>query len=239
MKQQKSKGCALAWCGGPCCPDQTTDGNVAVVDSYAATGDRVLPVTGNNTQGTWDFGKDEALAQFTIFLDKNSDKNMGLGLDVDVDGAALLVDDVREGLVRRWNESGAGPEVRKGDRIVEVNSAKGEARQLIDSLNNDEVLRVMLRRPEEFSLDLRKTDDCKHLGLELSYCAGGATLLVQGVSGGLVSTWNEANPDVQLLKGDRITEVNGLHGKSQELFAALTTSERLEISCIKALAPVW
>merc|ERR1712050_605851 len=122
--------------------------------------------------------------------------------------------------VKNWNVTHEGSEIKAHDRFDEVNRAR--------------ILNIIVRRPEEFVVNVQKGNDQSRLGLELSYCAGGATLLLVFVSAGLIDTWNKEHPESMLEKGDRLVEVNGVSGNSKDMFQLLTQSDALELKCIKA-----
>mmetsp|Transcript_59838 Transcript_59838/g.106726 ORF Transcript_59838/g.106726 Transcript_59838/m.106726 type:complete len:218 (-) Transcript_59838:127-780(-) len=173
--------------------------------------------------------------EFTLTIDKASDRGLLLGLDVDtIDGPTLLVNDVHSGLISRWNERNVGMQVRKGDRFTEVNGVKGDGAKLIKALTVNQFLEIRVRRPELFQMTLRRNMDTS-LGLDLSYVIGGATLLVKGVNLGLVNDWNLASQGFKVEKHDRVLEVNGLSGAPQELSEMLAKPGLLEITFMKGL----
>eukprot|EP00930_Biecheleria_cincta_P092591 TRINITY_DN8256_c1_g1_i1.p2 TRINITY_DN8256_c1_g1~~TRINITY_DN8256_c1_g1_i1.p2 ORF type:complete len:147 (-),score=41.05 TRINITY_DN8256_c1_g1_i1:32-472(-) len=66
-------------------------------------------------------------------------------------------------------------------------------------------------RNGEFEVTLDKTDGTR-LGCDVDH-EDGKTLVVDAITGsGLITEWNEANPDKALKPGDRIVEVNGHRG---------------------------
>jgi len=220
---------------GQCCqcPTQLEDNGVVICDPLEQ-----LPAMTGGTSSTSQANlvpkaEDAQPSEYRIIIEKGDDADgLGLGLDVDLtDGPTLLVDAVQAGLVQRWNAANArhGMEVRKGDRIVEVNGVRGDSRQLVEQLNRDATMQMVIRRPEEFRVVVRKGGETKKLGLELSYCAGGATLLVQAVNDGLVQMWNEVHMEQQVKRGHRIVEVNGEQGDSKRLFDVLTGDHDLTI----------
>jgi hypothetical protein len=178
--------------------------------------------------------KDAGAGQFTISIKKGDDACLGLDVD-NTDGPSLLVDAVQEGLVKDWNAAHPECEVRPRDRIVDVNGVAGDANIIIEELSVSPSLSITIRRPVEYSVSITKPTENQFLGLELSYCAGGATLLVMQVNEGLVRSWNDAHPDLVVVKGDRVVEVNGLAGNSRELFDALVKHEVVQIKCMRAL----
>jgi len=175
--------------------------------------------------------------EFSIVLQKGPDPDSrGLGLDVDVsDGPTLLVDAVQEGLIKRWNTEHPDQEVRCRDRFINVNGVRGDARKMIEELSNAETLNIYFKRPSEFSVRVRNPNEQDSIGLDLKYSNGGATLLVEAVNDGVVDDWNKENVGAAVSKGDRIYEVNGIQGDSKELYNVLTTSDQLELKCMKAV----
>mmetsp|Transcript_116919 Transcript_116919/g.202989 ORF Transcript_116919/g.202989 Transcript_116919/m.202989 type:complete len:271 (-) Transcript_116919:45-857(-) len=172
--------------------------------------------------------------EFMVSVDKA--ERSGLGLDVDMtDGATLLVNGIEDGLIMMWNQRCRDQQVRKGDRFLEVNGIKGDARQLIEALNLSQSLKIRVRRPDLFDVTVRREGTEDKLGMELSYCPGGATLLVQAVSNGLVQQWNQANPGRKVERHDRILEVNSFSGKSQELYMRLSLPGELNLTFMKAM----
>lgn len=175
--------------------------------------------------------------EFSILIEKGGVQSPGLGLDVDVtDGPALLIDAVQDGLVKIWNEANPQLQVMSHDRFIDVNGVRGDCREIVEELSSAESLSIVVRRPVEFAVSVRKPNDEAKLGLELSYCAGGATLLVMAVREGLIDSWNREHPDRAVLKGTRVLEVNGITGNSRELFDTLIQSDALQLRCMKGVS---
>merc|ERR1712096_565785 len=55
------------------------------------------------------------------------------------------------------------------------------------------------------------------------------TLLVSEVKAGLVAGWNVRHPDCCVLNGDRIVQVNGVHGSSRDLIDTIRANTELRI----------
>lgn len=173
--------------------------------------------------------------EFTLIIDKACDRSLLLGLDVDtIDGPTLLVNDIQDGLISRWNKKNKGMEVRRGDRFTEVNGVKGDGAKLIKELTVKEFLKVTVRRPDLFQVKLHRRKSTS-LGLDFSYNLGGASLLVKGVKSGLVKDWNSASEGFKVQKNDRVIEVNGINGSPQELSAMLAAPGLLRITFMKGL----
>lgn len=61
---------------------------------------------------------------------------------------------------------------------------------------------------DEFSITLDKTEDTR-LGITVNMLAKSGTLQITAITGGIVGQWNSENPDLAVLAGDHIVEVNG------------------------------
>jgi hypothetical protein len=73
-------------------------------------------------------------------------KGSDLGLNVVLDGDSLLVDDVGPGVVDSWNALHPDEPITVGDRILEVNSVKGDAAKLLEQCKVADTL-VLLIQP--------------------------------------------------------------------------------------------
>lgn len=172
--------------------------------------------------------------EFIVNIDKTSDRTLVLGVGIDAtDGRSLVVNMVQEGLIKRWNESNPEYEVKRGDRFLAVNGIQGDPKLLLQALSSYEMLYIRVRRPDLFSITLRRDGEVGPLGMALSYIEGGTTILVKAVGPGLVQNWNNANKDSRVEPNDRIFEVCGFGGPSQELFERLKQPGILEIKFIK------
>jgi len=80
---------------------------------------------------------------------------------------------------------------------------------------------------EEYVVKLDKTDDAS---LGITVCPeDDGSLRIEGVVGGLAGAWNDAHQHRQLRKGDRIIEVNGVHGKAGALLAEVQKQQLLRM----------
>jgi len=72
---------------------------------------------------------------FRIALDKSSGDVLGVDVPRKSVGNSVLIAFVKEsGFVAKWNEEHPEQEVKKGDRIVEVNGKKGTGKELVDMI---------------------------------------------------------------------------------------------------------
>lgn len=86
-------------------------------------------------------------SEFTITIDR-SVAGRRLGVDVDhADNRTLLVDNVGPGVVEDWNnQHSAELQVRKGDRIIEVNGVKEDINKMIAECKVEGVVKMLVRR---------------------------------------------------------------------------------------------
>lgn len=83
--------------------------------------------------------------QFQICLDKTT--GMKLGIDVNHEnGPHLYIESIDVGLVALWNEQHPEQEVLPDDRIIEVNSKKGDVDLLLQECTKNIVLNVTISR---------------------------------------------------------------------------------------------
>lgn len=119
---------------------------------------------------------------------------------------------------------GLGP----GDLILELKDFTGDSAELIDAissaqLNSDKISLLVVRRPISFAIRMyRVGHSWKRLGLSLSPDKFPKVVSVEEVQdSGLVSTFNEANPERMILKGDLITSINNISGHPALMLQAL------------------
>mmetsp|Transcript_38259 Transcript_38259/g.81058 ORF Transcript_38259/g.81058 Transcript_38259/m.81058 type:complete len:261 (-) Transcript_38259:23-805(-) len=152
---------------------------------------------------------------------------LGLYLDLS-DSMTLYICRVNPGvsLPAHIYNSGVTPDrqLRDGDYILEVNGAFGKARDLADNIKSGgKRLELLIRRPKLFTHVLSK--DGQSLGLDLQFAKQGWVLSICKILDGAVK-----NSGVDIQPGDRIVKVNGKEGKSDELLAALTSSDAPEVT---------
>lgn len=94
-------------------------------------------VVGGNTDPT----------EFKVRLVKAAGANR-LGVDVElVDGVYLLICKVNdEGMMMDWNKANPEKEVKKDDRIVQVNGSRGNAQTLAEICKRDDTLEMIVQR---------------------------------------------------------------------------------------------
>lgn len=168
--------------------------------------------------------------EFDVQIEKDTG---GLGLDITAhDGTTMLIGQVKEGPVTRWNSvvTGAGESfqvVRRGDRIVEANDNKGDAAQILAVLRGAKSLGLKISRLMEFRISA--FDSQGNVGLEFDV-ASGKDLIVKAVNDGTVRHINrKIGAEMELRPGDRILEVNGISGDAQSLGELIAKQQTLEL----------
>lgn len=164
--------------------------------------------------------------QFVVELEKIGSEELGLEVDIADDVTASITKVLSEGAVPAWNKRNAeGLTVLAGDHIVEVNGIRGSAKELIASIKGGAQLSLVIQRPMEFLVAVRKEKATDFFGLDIGYTQIGTSLLVCQVVEGCVEKWNASHPDAAVRRNDRIIEVNGTRGKCKELMAKLTAKD--------------
>lgn len=72
----------------------------------------------------------------------------------------------------------------------------------------------------------RSTGD--KLGIDVDH-QDGVALLIEAINGGVVGTWNKANPSKEVQTGDRIVEVNGVRGEAMKLVDECKQQKQLRV----------
>mmetsp|Transcript_86058 Transcript_86058/g.216643 ORF Transcript_86058/g.216643 Transcript_86058/m.216643 type:complete len:212 (-) Transcript_86058:192-827(-) len=165
--------------------------------------------------------------EFPVVLEKASD-SICMTIDSS-DGLTLQVRGVEPGPVTEWNKRHGNAihrDIRKCDRIFEVNGIRGDAKDLMQAMKTSPRLELMVRRPSEYRMAMKRKSIDEPLGLKL--LEDGDAIFVKGFeSGCLFEDWNKANWQQPVRKGDRLVEVNGLRGYPKHLLAAMSQSAEL------------
>lgn len=176
------------------------------------------------------FPDEEEPFKFVATLHKGSCSSFNLGVGTGNSGE-LIIMGVKEGPGTKWNKSNPELELRPFDCILEVNGVSGVPEALIEQLSSSAVANLLIRRPREFAVSI-----CKHrksgrmLGLGLSSLDNGTSLSVHEVSeGGLVQQWNREQPTLQVLRGHRVVQVNGIAGDSNAMLELIGTADDLAL----------
>mmetsp|Transcript_121951 Transcript_121951/g.316739 ORF Transcript_121951/g.316739 Transcript_121951/m.316739 type:complete len:254 (+) Transcript_121951:81-842(+) len=162
---------------------------------------------------------------FEIELDKSRGSTLGVNVDRK-DGKVLYVDAITKGLISEWNSLNPHKQVVRGDAIVEVNGARGNADFLIEACKQCRLLRCKIRRraapsqgvlaccsheeEEIYEVQLDKATG-KGLGIGVDH-RNVTSLQIDSIESGLVEDWNSMNPQRKVMVGDEIFEVNGVGG---------------------------
>jgi len=88
---------------------------------------------------------------------------------------------------------------------------------------------------KEYTIHLDKTKG-QGLGVNVATIETEASLSVEDVGGGkgtLVRDWNDANPDMMVKPGDRIVDVNGVHGDAGKIIGQLKMNQHLVVKLLR------
>merc|ERR1712217_803632 len=197
-----------------------TYGNEQTADVCAACGTR-------RWETKWEA---DPLAGQQFIVDIVRNPGDAVGLDIDhIDGVAAVIESVKPGgAIYAWNAQHAAYALKENDRIVEVNGATGDVKVLIQRLKSDVQWRLMIQRPVEIQITIRKTDS-DSLGLDLNYAPNSKSLLITDVSNGPMQDWNMGHPEQAIIRRDRIIEINGVRGRPMELIHASEGQDVLQL----------
>jgi len=155
---------------------------------------------------------------FSVQIVRSPEEPVGLDIDV-IDDISAVVVDIRAGAVQSWNEAHPERLIKSYDRILEVNDERGDSNQLIMKLKKDTTWELTVQRPIETSVSVTLASNVS-LGLNLKYAPSGTSLMIVSVDEGPMREWNSQNPGREVKKHDRIIEVNGTRGASEQLVRA-------------------
>jgi len=154
-------------------------------------------------------------------------KTLGALLDAST-GATIFVSEVYDSdcPVSAYNRT-APPElqIKVGDFIVEVNGHRGNMTIMMQEMHLNRNLTVLVTRAMEYDINVHKQDT---LGCSITYDANaGISLGIACVLEGPIKVWNDENPSMRVLEGDRIIAVNGVKGVTSDLLDVIRKSEEL------------
>jgi len=156
-----------------------------------------------------------------------------IGLDVDMlDGVSLIVDRIKEGFVKSWNEEHPDMAIQVHDRIIEVNGTRFNAQALAAELHHAKVWDMRISRPKSFAVSVEHESKAA-FGVDLRPARG--ALLIAKIGEGFLQDWLVANPWARVHQYDRIMQINGVRGSSHKLLRALHASSTSEASTTLAM----
>jgi len=85
--------------------------------------------------------------ELKIFVDCTKYPSLGLDLKYSPNGGSLLIASIGDGAIKDWNTkmtNGGGVGIEPRDRIIEVNSIRGSARDLLDAATNVTSLNLVI-----------------------------------------------------------------------------------------------
>jgi len=175
--------------------------------------------------------------EISIAVDRVPGKPLGLHLDVQ-DTSSAYVESIKEGPFQAYNES-AHPARRlsRGDFIVSVNGVAGKGTVLLEQMKRDASLRLLVRKPLEFTAVMARGGPQRKLGLEVATKLAGQALLINKIVDGLVKEWNDRSPAKAVRVGDRIVAVGGRRGSAQDLKTWLLAGKAGQVTVARPSGP--
>lgn len=117
---------------------------------------------------------------------------------------------------------------------LEVEREMLPEREVRLSCDSDTALRAEQDEIMEFEIAIDKTCGTS---LGLGARPDNNVLVVDTVKDGLVAAWNEANPNCKVQHGDRVVEINGVHGSADGLIAQCRENKVLKIRLLRDIGP--
>jgi len=200
--------------GCVCCVAEETEAVIEVSNVNACE---------NEPDMTVEVAEEEAAQLFTVKMVRV--KGVPIGLDVDVlDGVSLIVDRIKDGFVKSWNEENPEMAIQTHDRIVEVNDVRFNSEALAAELHHTTVWEMKISRPSPVSVMIEHESKAT-FGVDLRPSRGGVALLIANIGDGFLHDWLLKNQKAKVYNHDRIIKVNGIRGSSHRLLRALHASE--------------
>lgn len=196
------------------------------MDDASPTGARSPDVCELQPRGESRRARGPKIREWNIQIEKTG----SLGLDIGKDKTSMLIGRVSDGPIQAWNDAeGRDPAdiVARGDRILEVNGARGDAQEILKTLSTSTSLSISLSRLMEFRITNLPNDG--PLGIEFDSSTT-QYLIIKTIGEGSAQTVNrKLKPDCELRPGDLILEVNGEMGDAPQLEAALGKTNLLTL----------
>jgi len=170
--------------------------------------------------------------EFLVMVERSLQEVIGLNLDV-TDGLSLVIVDILPGVVQTWNEKHPNaPRLQINDRVIEANGMRGDAKKLMTVMKQSTVWTLMVQRPVEVEIVINRSG-LIGMGIDLRYAPNGTSLMITEVDDGPFKDWNQCSgAAAQIQTCDRIIEVNGTRGSSQELLKAGLDLEALSLKVL-------
>lgn len=163
----------------------------------------------------------------------------GSGVELECCDSMLLVAKLRRGPMRDWNArhvDSPGVMVRPGDRILRVNGLDGPDSVLIEELRREQDLRLVLRHAAEMEVLIDKAGAELGMGVVLGTIQV-SMLKISALKDGRIGEWNREQQrrgsELQVMVGDRITSVNGVHNDAQKMLLKLQSLDEISMVVIR------
>jgi hypothetical protein len=217
---------------GSCCVDPAGQEEDAVLDMMAGAGlSAVRPIPEILEPESEKTAVDKvapeetppaASSTFTVEFKKS--ENLGLHFD-SVDEDTLIIKDVGPGLVENWNKTCPADQlIKANDHVKLVNGKSGRSADLINRVGgvDDSTISFTLQKPREREISLGEPGD---IGISISFKKTSSSLMIKDITDGLLKKWNAAHPEDPINAKDRITAVDGISGKAEDLLKLMKGSK--------------
>lgn len=168
-------------------------------------------------------------SEFRVSMERSGEASIGTYIDITDNTTMLIVGILQGGAIQIWNDAHLDqPQLKVHDRIVEANGVRGDAEKLLSELKQSTNWDLRVQRPVEFHAIIERAGS-HALGMDLRYAPNGSSLMISEVDEGPIKDWNAISKTWQVKKYDRIIEVNGTRGTSQQLLSAGIGVDRFDM----------
>lgn len=153
--------------------------------------------------------------EFKIVLQNDGDK-LGLLLDIADKKNALISGLDEQGWASKYNVSAPlEMQISPGQYLVQAD--KGSNARAIAQVVKAPVKALTIRRAAMFPANLTKQDGSLRIVFAHMIVGSSTSLVIHSISTGPVTVWNQTNPALEIMVGDRIFAVNGERGTNVAL----------------------
>jgi hypothetical protein len=150
----------------------------------------------------------------------------------------LIITAIKDGgLVKDYNDKLPKANISAGDRIVEVNGVRGNARRMYDELKRASNVKMGFQKTLEHTFTFEKAAD---KGLGISIASDKQMLVITAIQdSGLIPEMNDKSPEREIISaGDHIAAVNGVRLDARKMANELRKLGQVTLAIIKK-DPHW
>ncbi|CAE8685260.1 unnamed protein product [Polarella glacialis] len=123
----------------------------------------------------------------------------------------------------------------ESDVMIERVPANGAMAKIPQEAADSDVKQEMAPEDVFFRVSLKKTSPQDKLGVHIAGLTDMDAIRIKLIKAGMLETWNQENPNKEVITGDLIVQVNSTVGNSAELQAAIAASDHLDLTILRKL----